>query len=424
MDNNLNRKEIAKGVFFSSYRDSRFKVNRVNIVFTDTLDRKTASLNALVPAILSRSNNNYRTMFSFNRKLSELYSANLGDFSHKVGDIEYYGLFGAVLDNPYALDGENILAEITELLKDCIFSPYLENGVFPEKTVEVQKQNLMDSNDNEMNDKGTYTYRKGMETAYCGEPAATSVYSENEDIINITPTDAYKHYLDLLKTKNIEIMCVGPADFSVVEDIFGKAFTETERNPEKLPTTNPSKVKDTPVSLSEEMDVSQSKLLMAFKADVDNRSPYIVMNNLFGGDVSSKLFTVVREKLSLCYYCYSSFSMSKSTMTVECGVEAENIEKAKNAILEQLEEIKNGNFTDEDVQKTKLSMRNSYKTISDRMGGISSWYLNHLMLGIDVTPDEEADNNDAVTREQIIEAAKSFRLDTVFILTSGKEEDA
>lgn len=425
MSNNINRKEIAEGVYFSSYRDSRFKINRIAVAFIDTLDRKTASLNVLIPALLCRTNSDYKTMFELNRRLSELYSTSLGDFSSKVGDIERFGVFTDSIDDRFAFDGENVLEEAALLLRDCIFNPNLENGVFPENTTAIQKQNLMDNNDNEINDKALYTYRKGIEKAFFGEPASVSIYGENEDIEKITPETAYKRYLEILETKNVEIFCVGPGDFSVVQDIFAEAFGNIKRNPEPMPKTYISNIKSDVCNSGENMDVSQSKLLMVFKTDSkEDRLAFSLMSNIFGGDFSSKLFSVVREKLSLCYYCHSRYLTSKGALTVECGVEKDNIEKAKNAILEQLEEIRSGNFTDEDMAKAKLSMRNNFKSVGDRITGIANWYMNNIMLGIDGTPEREADGTDAVTRERIIEAANSIKLDTVFVLTSGEEENS
>ena len=422
MDNIIKRSEIANGVYFSCYNDSKFKLNRIDVVFMDTLHKERASLNALIPAILSRSSNNYRTMRELNKKLSELYSANLGDYASKSGDMEYFGLYSTSLDDAYALDGESTLEEIVDLLKDCLFNPYLENGVFPEKNVEIQKQNLIDDNNNEINDKALYTSRKGHAVAYENEPAAISVYGENDVISKITPAQAYEHYLRILETKNVEIICVGPGDFSIVKDILGKAFASIKRNPEPIPVNTPSRLKDNVRHVTEKMDVAQSKLFLAFKTELENRYPFFVMSNLFGGDVSSKLFSVVREKLSLCYYCYSHAGAGKRIMTVECGVEKENIEKATNAILEQLEEIRKGNFTDEDIMKTKLSDSNSLRAITDRVSGISRWHLNCLTNGFSGMPEDEIELKNAVTREEIIEAAKSVKLDTVFVLTSEEAE--
>lgn len=423
MNNIINRKKIADGVYFSYFNDSRFKTNRIDVAFIDTLDKNTASLNALIPAVLSRTNDNYRTMFDFNRKLMGNYSSFISDYARKIGDNEYFGLYAVSLDDSFAIDGESILIETAEILKDCIFNPYLENGLFPEKIIEIQKKNLMDANDNEINNKSLYTLRKGLKIAFEGEPSAVSVYGENEDIASITPEAAYKRYQEILETKNVEIMCVGPADFSVIEKIMRDAFNSVKRTPESFKRSLPSRLKQEPKEETEIMDVSQSKLLLVFKTESKNRISLSMMSDLFGGDVFSKLFMIVREKMSLCYYCHSRFVTSKKILTVECGVEKSNIEKAKAAILEQLNEIKNGNFTEEDMNKAKLSARNSFNALSDHANSISNWYTTNVLLGLNNTPEQEADEYSAVTKEEIIEAARSLSLDTVFVLTSDKEAE-
>lgn len=422
MNNKLNRKKIADGVYFSYYNDNRFKLNRIDVVFIDTLTKENASMNALIPSVLSSANSNYPTMFDFNRKLMGNYSSCISDYSRKIGDNEYFGLYATVLDNAFALEGEDILSETATLLRDCIFSPYLENGIFSAKTLEIQKKNLMDYNDNEIINKSLYTLRKGLKVAMDGEPAAISVYGENEDIAEITPESAYERYQKILKTKNVEIMCTGPGDFSIVEKIFSEAFNSIERAVEPFTKSSPSVIKSETAVKSEFIDVSQSKLLLVFKTELKEHSPFMVMSDLFGGDVFSKLFSVVREKLSLCYYCHSRFVTSKKILTVECGVEKDNIEKAKKAILEQLEEIKKGNFSNEDMDKARLSMRNSMNALGDRVGSISSWYLTNLLIDERNTPNEEADAYDAVTKEDVIRVANSLVLDTVFVLTSSEEE--
>lgn len=416
------RTQIADGVYFSCYSESKFKINRVDVVFWDTLNKTTVSLNALIPAILSRTNNNYKTNQELYKKLTGLYSASIGDYASKHGDMEYFGLYAACLDDKYALEGEKILEETVTILCDCLFNPYLENGVFPENGVNIQKQNLIDYNNNEINDKALYTARKGISLTFKDEPAAISVYGENDEIAKITPEAAYDRYLKLLEKKNVEIVCVGPGDFSIVKDIFAKAFSSVNRSPESMPKNTPSKLKETLCEQTEEMEISQSKLFLSFKYNSDKRFPLFVMAGLFGGDTSSKLFSVVREKLSLCYYCYSNAGYGKRIMSVESGVETKNIEKAKSAILEQLEEIRKGNFTDEDIEKTKLSSCNSLRSVNDRVGSISSWHLNCIPNNWFRTPEEDIELTNAVTREEIIDAANAVELDTIFILKS-KEAD-
>lgn len=421
---NFTRKMIADGVYFSCYNDKRFQKNRIEIGFSDVLDRKTASLNAIIPAILSRSNCKYKTMKDINNRLSHLYAAGINDFVEDSGDIQNFGLYSYSLCNEYAFDGENVLEEIAVMLRDCIFNPHLENGIFPESVVELQKQNMIDLNNNEINNKGRYAAMRAQSIAYKNEPAAIRRMGENEDIEKITAEAAYERYLEILETKNVEIICVGPTDYSVVEKIFTEAFSEINRRPEPKIRTERSFVKDKTAFITEQMEIEQSKLVMIYKSDYDEENWKHVMlaSYMLGGDVSSKLFTVVREKLSLCYYCSARFTRVKFAMLISSGVEKSNLEKAKTAIEEQLDELRKGNFTDEDMAKSKLSIATVLKACNDCMDSISTWISGCIYDDDYTMPEEKILHFEAITREQVISAAKSLKLDTVYSLTSKEDE--
>lgn len=421
---NFSRKRIADGVHFSCYKDKRFQKNRIEIFFSDVLDRKNASLNALITAVLARSNNRYKTMQELNNRLSELYASCINDFVENNSDLQDFGLYSYSLCNEYAFDGENVLEEIATMLRDCIFDPYLEDGCFPKAVVELQKQNLIDANDNEINNKGRYASIRANEIAFQDEPAAVRHLGENEDIKKITAEAAYKRYLEILETKNVEIICVGPADYKIVEEIFTEAFAKINRRPERKPRTKRSIIKAEPTVVTETMDIEQSKLVMIYKSDYDEKlwKHATLAAYMLGGDVSSKLFTIVREKLSLCYYCSSRFGRGKFTMTVSSGVEKENLNKTITAINEQLDELCKGNFTDEDMKKSKLSIGTALKASNDYMDSISTWISGCIYDDDYTMPEEKIKHFEAITREEIIAAAESMKLDTVYTLTSKEEK--
>ncbi len=421
---NFSRKRIADGVHFSCYKDKRFQKNRIEIFFSDVLDRKNASLNALITAVLARSNNRYKTMQELNNRLSELYASCINDFVENNSDLQDFGLYSYSLCNEYAFDGENVLEEIATMLRDCIFDPYLEDGCFPKAVVELQKQNLIDANDNEINNKGRYASIRANEIAFQDEPAAVRHLGENEDIKKITAEAAYKRYLEILETKNVEIICVGPADYKIVEEIFTEAFAKINRRPETKPRTKRSIIKAEPAVVTEIMDIEQSKLVMIYKSDYDEKlwKHATLAAYMLGGDVSSKLFTIVREKLSLCYYCSSRFGRGKFAMTVSSGVEKENLNKTITAINEQLDELCKGNFTDEDMKKSKLSIGTALKASNDYMDSISTWISGCIYDDDYTMPEEKIKHFEAITREEIIAAAESMKLDTVYTLTSKEEK--
>lgn len=415
------REEIAEGVFFSQFRNSLFKSNQVDVSFIDRLSGEKAALNAFFPLVLSRTSADYPTMRALNRKLSALYSAGIWDHVGKWGDLQRFGLCATAIDDSFAIEHEKVLTELVRTLCGCLFRPVLENGVFPEKNFEVIKQILIDINNAEINNKALYAYRRGTEETYRGEPAAVNTYGENEEIRRITPRSAYEAYTEALRTQNIEILCVGKGDFSEIKEMFREEFRKIGREPLPRPENRPSYLKGEPITVVQPMEVAQSKLYLSLKADIKNRYAATVMCNLFGGDVSSKLFTVVREKLSLCYYCSSSVYTEKGTMTVESGVEEENVEKAKEEILRQLGELQNGNFTDEELQKIKNSLENAYGACYDTVNNVSNWYTARILENDIESPEEWLKKLLSVTREEIIEAARSFRLDTTYVLSAGKE---
>ena len=146
-----------------------------------------------------------------------------------------------------------------------------------------------------------------------------------------------------------------------------------------------------------------------------------VFNEIFGGSANSKLFMNVREAMSLCYYCRSMPDMFMSALFISSGIEPENREKAKNAILEQLDAMKAGDFSDDDIAEAKLSLCNAYKELDDSASALCLWYLSRVIFGNDGTPEDTMEKIRAVTADEIRAAAEKVSLDTVyFIKGTGK----
>ena len=418
----LIRKKIGTGVSFSAITDNRYKLNKISVLFMCRITEEGAAVNALVPSLLSLCCKRFNTMAALNKKLAGMYSASLGCFARKAGDIQYVGLNIAAIDSRYAIDGEDIETEAAELLRDCLFDPYLVEGLFPEKNVELEKQNQIDDNNAEINDKTLYSLKKAYTAAFKGEPAETGCLGENSDIERITPETAVTQYEKLLRDLRVEIVCVGCNDFIETEKILKKAFLSVKREVKHSPENRISPIKPEPLRITERLDVEQSKLVIVFKSEYRNKPALMVLSALYGGGEYAKLFKVVREEMSLCYYCFSRLGYSKGVMTAECGVDHNNLDKAEKECISQLDEIVKGNFSEEDIEKTKLSLINSLRSVNDGVSSVSNWYFSRIMDNDIITPEEMVNRINAVTKEEIIKAADSMKADTVYVLTSDKKE--
>lgn len=420
MNNIINRRKIADGVYFSSITDKRYKKNLISVAFSTQLSEDTATENVIVPVLLTKCNSKLPTYKAFNNKMSRLYASGIGGTAGRQYDLQTISFGAYYLDDIYALSGEKMTGIMTDILIDCLTSPVTENGVFSEKFVELEKKTVIDNIETAINDKRSYAIERAMKTICKGEPASVCSYGTVEKAKLITPDSAYKAYRRMLETMPCEIICTGCSDFEGVAEKFAAAFEKAGRHDIENTTIALSPVKTQTEEVTERLTVNQSKLVLGFKSHSDDDAALVLLQKIFGGTTSSKMFRNVREKMSLCYYCSAARNDLKGIMLVNSGVENENIEKTKEAVIDQLEEIKNGNFTNEDINFAEMAIKNDFKSVADSAGNVSNWYFDCIRKNDIVTPEEKLGRYLGVSKERIIAAAKSMVLDSVYVLTGNE----
>jgi predicted Zn-dependent peptidase len=426
MQNVLKREKIAPGAHFNAVSDPRFKFNRITFGFLTPLCKEKASVNALVLRMLSDRNSEFEHHRDFNNYLASLYNAKCDFEIASIGDTQFLGLSINFMDDSYALHGEKITEQASKVLFDCIFRPVHDGTALHAQTLEICKRMQTEAIEAELNDKRTYAANQAKRIICEGEPAAVNPLGDVESTRLVTPESAYNTFCDLLTNAEIEIICAGCNDFSAALRIAKESFAavETELRAPRACESAYSPLKAQAAEKTELLPLlNQSKMVLGFKTDNKNRAALSLMSNLYGGTISSKLFLNVRERLSLCYYCWSRVNKEKGIMSVSCGVEENNIEKAKAEILAQLDLVRKGDFTDEDFMSSLLFEQNNIKTVGDSLGSLTWWYLTRIYTGEIKSPEEYLKNYSNITRDDLINAANSMKLDTIYIL-SGEEKDA
>ena len=423
----IEQRAICDGVNFRSIRDTKFKTMRISAHLIVPMSRQTAAENALLPFLLSRASREYPDFTKLGQRLAELYGASLNADVQKLGDLQVLSLSASGIADRYALEGEAISGELAKLLCSILFDPPLVDGLFPEDGFEQEKRQTMELIDSEYSDKRTYA-RQRCEAIMCAdEPYGVNRYGGKEDLARVERPALTAAWKRLLDTAKIELMVLGDCDPAPVYEGFRAAFETLGSRKTADCTTKVVRSAEKVNTVTEKMDVAQGKLVMGFRtgtATPDEEVPATrLMAALFGGTPNSKLFLNVREKLSLCYYCSASYNSMKGIMLVQSGVEVKNMERAKEEILRQLDEVKQGNFDESEVEAAKMSLCNSYRTLSDSLGGLENWYLSQTFASHSQQPEEAAAQINAVTRQEIIDAANRVTLDTVYCLV-GNGEDA
>jgi peptidase M16 domain-containing protein len=416
-----NRTELAENIGFSSIIDEKFKTARLSVRFITNLDKASAAANSLGIGVLSSSNGKYKTFAEMNEKLSLLYGASLGTSSKKRGDIQILTLSASWINNRFAIDGEDIDGEMLRIVRDCIFAPNAENGEFDADSFRITRKDILDRIDAEINNKRGYALSRASEIAFKGEPAELSCYGDRKSAESVTSSEAFAAYKKFLETAQVEICYISPEENPEAAELFKKSFAAVNRDSKAVKFRNISPVRSEVAEGSDEFDVRQCKMVLTFKSDSDDAFAMKLVSAIFGETPVSKLFVNVREKLSLCYYCACRLISSKGALMVDSGVERENIDKAKDEIIRQLDEIKNGNISDEEIQSAMLALENGLEQIGDTPSSYESWYFERFCDGEAVTPAERLNDYKNVTKERIVQAANSLKLDSIYLMLDKGE---
>ena len=414
------REMIGEGIYYNSIINKRQKTNTIIIHLITELNSESASKNAIIPYLLASSSKEYPTITALNKKLSELYGSAFKGAVSKMGDSQTLSLMAGCINNRYTFDGENITEKLVQLMADALLNPNVDDNGFSRKDFELKKQELIDDIDAEINEKRSYAFKRANLNIFCNEPASMSVKGDKKHAEMLTAEMCYDQYKILLKTAQVEILFIGAEESEACKNILTNTFKKIDRKFAGNNTSFKSTLKDEVCRVIEKHDVAQSKMVMAFKTNYENLVAMKLMNAIFGATPISKLFENVREKLSLCYYCSSGINDKKGVLYVDSGVEHVNTEKAEAEIINQLNAMCNGDFTDEEIENARKALINSWKGVSDGARSIADWYFNQAYLGTANSPEDQIEKLMKVSREDIIEAAKSLKLDTVYIL-SGKE---
>ena len=421
----MTMQNIAEGIRFCSVKTDKFKTCRVNISLAMPLD-KNASSRAILPFMFSRRCAKYPDYTSLNRVLDELYGAAVSAGVLKRGEAQVISFSMSAIDDRFALDGDKVALECTKLLADMIFDPLTEGESFPEDIIEQEKRLLVEAIENEQNDKRRYAMLRCEQLMFADEAYGVNRFGSVEDVKALTPDAVYAAWRDVLEKATVQITMVSSMDPQPIVDLIKEKFSEIERHPVEIKTQFVSGLPK-PEYISESMPLKQGKLVMGFRTGMrseDDMMPAMkVAVDIFGGGTYSKLFSVVREKMSLCYYCSAALFNSKGIVMVQSGIEDANEEKAKNEIINQLRLTAEGEFTDEDFSSSIKSLTDSILGNSDTPEEITAWYASQILRNELKAPETYAKEIGSVDRAEVVRAAKTIMLDTIFMLKSSGEAE-
>lgn len=418
--------KLKEGIKLHLIDTKLFKTDLSVIFITIGLDKKNITKDVIIPEVLKSGSNTYKKQIDISNKLNELYGSTLETGTDKTGKNLVLKLYTESVDDIFLPNNEKNLEECINVLFDITFNPLIENGSFDEKYVEIEKERQKMIIESEKDDKDTYAYDKIINIMYndCGYGIKRNGYLE--DIKDINGSNLLERYKEIIKTGKIDIFISGNIENKNIEE-----FIRNNSNIKALKDRDDSKYMNDITEnekedvknirkVEEKMDVTQGKLVIGLdvigKRKADDRFKILLYNTILGDGANSKLFRIVREKESLAYTSKSNYVVQKSNIFIRAGIEVDNYDKTLNLIKEQIEDMKKGNFKEDDLENAKRFIYAGIDSIKEEQNTAIIFYYGEEMSKNKITREEYYDKIKNISKEDIIEIAKLMRFNTVYFL--------
>ena len=426
--NDIQFTKIDDRIDIYTYETDRFKSENISIYFALPTLKKDSVKRSLLLSVLKRGTEKYPTQKHINERLDELYATLVNFKNQKFDNVHLLGVSADVIYPSYTENGEDLMSDALEVVSQMLYHPRLdaETGLFCEEFVKSEKENYKSIILSQINEPRTYAAIRCREEMFKSLGIVDNLDTMCERIDSVSVSDLYDCYKEIISNAKIFVFYVGNRPIDSVKKLVGEAFPS--HNTYDFDNDKPIKLLENLEEhneVIESSEISQGRLIMGFNCQTTWRDKdyyaTLLCNEILGASPISKLMMNVREKLSLCYECSSVYNSARGAIFVTTGIDSENYELAKNAIIAQLDEIKQGKISSKEFEAAKKSIFNVYSAICDSPNAIERFYLGRIINEIDVDVVDFLKIIEKITVEDIIKAAQRLSLHTVYFLQGDEE---
>lgn len=412
-----------KGYTLHLIPTKKFKTITISLRLQSPLQQETTTLRTLLTFVAIAATRKYPSTKLLASYLDENYGARLSTNVATKGQSQVINVYTSFVNERYLPTQESLFVKQLELLNDLFYDPFIENNAFDKAIVDLKKKELKERLQVNKDDKFSYSLDKLFE--YMGKDYALGIPSTGyeEKIDEIDEHQLYQYFLKCIQEDEKHVYVVGDIDEDTVALFEQHLQFPIQNNDYDTAYMFDSQRKDV-LEVIEKQDITQSKLNIGYRIQCDfnsdNHYAFTVFNALFGGFSQSRLFKVVREENSLCYYVSSSYDAFNGIMVVNAGIESKDYQKTMNLIAEQLEDIQNGHLEDSEINVAKIMLQNALRKTNDEASSMIALNYNRDITHKAETNEQYIERLLNVSKEDIIRVAKNITIDTIFFLT-GKE---
>ena len=404
---------------------NKFKNITISLKLQNTLDEKTVAKRTLLSFMLTTGTEKYPSTQELSKYLESMYGMKLGANVVTKGKSHIININSICINQEYLPYKEDLIQQQIQLLNDIFFKPNASKMAFDQTMFERKKKELVERLINNQDDKFYYSLEKMFEYMGKGTCLGISSHGNIEDIKKIENEELFSYFKECIKNDQKHIYVVGNVDESIVH-VFENCLSFEKNNSIFESVYSFEKNRKDLLEIIEKQDVTQAKLNMGYRISVNynhqNHYAFVVFNAIFGGMSQSKLFKVVREKNSLCYYISSSYDAFNGVMVITAGIEGKDYHQTVQLIKEQLKEMQDGCFDQDDIDTAKLMIKNSMKKTNDEPLSQVAVQYNRDITEKKETNEQYLEKIENVTYQDIVDVCQNIELDTIFLLKGRNEK--
>ena len=407
--------QLQNGVYLHVHPLNKYRTVAIQVSFSMPLSAGRRPY-ALLCSLLLDSCEKYSEKLLVQKRLDELYGASFLVDSKPVGGLNRVRFSISGCDRESVK--EDLLPDLFETISQFILHPRLENGVFPDSMFEeCREQEIMTQR--MLTDDPFYFTGTLAAEAYGGNPARRAAAKEDY-LLSLTPADCVLAWRKMRDEARIDINVLGNVDsrevLSLTENMLAFAprsvFIEAEQfHPADVSTV--SSIRDFPqVHVVQLYDTG----LLGF----DPMTPSLHLGNgIFGGLSTSLLFQNIREARGLCYSIDSAVMPSDGILRISSAVSPENLDALLESIEEQVQKMKNREFSEEDVELARRMYISSHLSALDTPGAMLEEDYRRAVFKGRRTTEELIEAFHKADRDTIAEAFADVTLKTTAIVGPG-----
>ena len=406
-------------------KTKKFKTVTIRVVFTSPIEKEELTMRSVLSDILLQSTDKYSSKRNMIIEAENLYAADIFNNTSRWGNNILTSFSLQVLNDKYTEEGN--LKKSFEFLSEIIFKPDIIKDHFKEDKLSLVKNNCLINMEEVKENYSEYALVRLKEAYDKNSPISYRLFGYKEDLDNINEYNLYQYYTKMINTNLVDIYVVG--DFNqkdmvnLVKDSFKFRKIKKSKPKYELPIKDARKRR---LFAKEQVSNSQSKLgiicPISKMKPYEKNYPMVLANIIFGGGPDSVLFKNIREKNSLCYSISSSYSKLDNCLIITAGIDKANYDNALKGITDNLEAMKKGKFTDQDIVIAKELYNTAINTIEESPNNLINEYLTEKVIGFENYKDRDQIMS-SVTKKEIVKAFKKIKMDTVFLLEGDINEE-